>query len=124
MKRLLAILLVAVMALSLFACGGKTDKNDETGNKDNGNATESVSLAGKKYGVELEDGKYDGDYISLYKKYGDDVTIADVTEDPETGFATCADTFVTRSALTSKRRLSRVKLQPVRKADLPTVKSA
>ena len=86
MKRLLAILLVAVMALSLFACG-KTGDNDETGNKDNGNADAAVSLAGKKYGVELEDGKYDGDYISLYKKYGDDVTIADVTEDPETGFA-------------------------------------
>ncbi len=90
MKRLLAMLLVAVMALSLFACGGNGDSNQTTGTDKGDDKTpvaQTQSIAGKKYGVELEDGKYDGDYISLYKKYGKDITIADVTEDPETGFA-------------------------------------
>ena len=88
MKRLLAMLLVAVMALSLFACGGNGNNDQTTGqNGDDTPTAQTQSIAGKKYGVELEDGKYDGDYISLYKKYGKDITIADVTEDPETGFA-------------------------------------
>lgn len=30
--------------------------------------------------------EYNKDYTSLYEKYGKDITIADVTEDPETGF--------------------------------------
>ena len=89
MKKLLALVLAAVMVFSLVACGG--DKPAETKAPETTPATtapateapelniaEQKSLANKVYGE---------DYVSLYSKFGKDVTIDQVIEDPETGFA-------------------------------------
>ncbi len=72
---ILALMLMSVMLFALAACG-PTDDPDVDGPK---GEKEYVSLVGKEYGA-------DKDYISLYEKYGKDVTIADVTED-ENGHA-------------------------------------
>ena len=90
MKKLLALVLAAVMVFSLVACGG--NKPAETNAPETTPATtapattaapelniaEQKSLANKVYGE---------DYVSLYSKFGKDVTIDQVIEDPETGFA-------------------------------------
>ncbi len=90
MKKLIALLLVAVMVLSLAACA-----SEETATTTGAAATEAPttepapteaaaviaelrSLANKEYGT---------DYVSLYSQFGKDVTIADVIEDEETGLA-------------------------------------
>ena len=89
MKKLLSLVLAVVMVLSLVACGTKpveTTAPVETTTPAAVETTESVaqniaelkSLANKEYGV---------DYVSLYSKFGKDVTIDQVIEDPETGFA-------------------------------------
>lgn len=65
MKKLLSLAMAVVMLLSVsFACLAEE--------------AEMFTLEGKEYGV---------DYTSLYSQYGKDITIADVTEDEETGFA-------------------------------------
>ena len=92
MKKLLALVLAAVMVFSLVACGG--DKASETKAPETTtpaastpapteeqvatNVAELKSLANKVYGE---------DYVSLYSEFGKDVTIDQVIEDPETGFA-------------------------------------
>ena len=91
MKKLLALVLAVVMVLGLVACGG--DKPAETTTPADTNpapvetttepqaelpVAEMKSLANKVYGE---------DYVSLYSKFGKDVTIDQVIEDPETGFA-------------------------------------
>ena len=90
MKKLLALVLAAVMVFSLVACGG--NKPAETNAPETTPATtapattaapelniaEQKSLANKVYGE---------DYVSLYSKFGKEVTIDQVIEDPETGFA-------------------------------------
>ena len=87
MKKLLALVLAVVMVLSLVACGEKpaettapveTNPAPETTAAPEAEVAELKSLANKEYGV---------DYVSLYSKFGKDVSIADVIEDPETGFA-------------------------------------
>ena len=87
MKKLLALVLAVVMVLSLVACGEKpaettapveTNPAPETTAAPEVEVAELKSLANKEYGV---------DYVSLYSKFGKDVSIADVIEDPETGFA-------------------------------------
>lgn len=65
MKKLLSLVMAVVMLLSV-ACVSFAEE------------AEMRTLEGKEYGV---------DYVSLYSKYGKDITIADVTEDEETGFA-------------------------------------
>ncbi len=88
MKRLLAMLLVAVMAISLFACntGKPADTSAQTDGGENAPVAEYKSIANKVYAVDSDaDGKYEGDYISLYEKFGKEVTIADVIEDTATG---------------------------------------
>ncbi len=75
---ILALMLMSVMVFALVSCGEKpVDPNVE-----NPGVEEKpyVSLVGKEYGE-------DKDYISLYEKYGKEVTIADVTEDETTGIA-------------------------------------
>lgn len=87
MKKLLALLLVAVMLLSIFACSPK-DENKEIINSTP--LAERKSIVGKVFGAkDDETGLYpaDADYTSLYDEYGADVTIADVVEDSETGLA-------------------------------------
>ena len=97
-KKLLSVILAAAMVLSLAGCEKKTPESASVSSAE-ASVSESVSveepvveeknpdespefavlaLAGKEYGV---------DYNSLYEQYGADITIADVTEDPETGFA-------------------------------------
>ena len=72
MKRLLALLLVVVMCVGALASCGDKKKKDDT-NPANAPAANSYV--------------YGEDYISLYDQFGADVTIDQVTEDPETGFA-------------------------------------
>ena len=86
-KRILALMLSGAMVASLTACGGNSD-SDNAGSTQAPVSTEATteapvaaevkSILGKEYGV---------DYTSLYEQVGKDITIADVTEDPETGFA-------------------------------------
>ena len=89
MKKLLSLVLAVVMVLSLVACGTKpvettapvettTPAAVETTEPVAQNIAELKSLANKEYGV---------DYVTLYSKFGKDVTIDQVIEDPETGFA-------------------------------------
>ena len=90
MKKLLSLVLAVVMVLGLVACGGgnapettapvetTTPAAVETTEPAAQNIAELKSLANKEYGV---------DYVSLYSKFGKDVTIDQVIEDPETGFA-------------------------------------
>ena len=89
MKKFLALLLALVMVLSLAACGGKTPEATDAPNTEPVAETptdpadqivyaELKSLANKEYGT---------DYVSLYSKFGDDVTIDQVIEDEENGNA-------------------------------------
>ena len=90
MKKILAMLLVIAMVLSMVACGSKTEEtqpstvggNEEvvapTDPADEVLYAELKSLNNKEYGV---------DYVSLYSKFGEDVTIDMVVEDPATGNA-------------------------------------
>lgn len=86
MKKFAALVLAALMTVSLFACTTKPNNPANTsgnGDSTSGPADSNVipaedkgninyyNFSGKKYGE-------DGDYISVYDKYGKDVTIADV----------------------------------------------
>lgn len=79
MKKILALLLAALMVLSFAACN-KPAEEPENPSSDVKELVdpEYLTLNNKEYGV---------DYVSLYSKFGKETTIADVTEDPETGFA-------------------------------------
>ena len=88
MKKLLSLVLAVVMVLGLVACGGNAPETTapvetnpaapETTAAPAADVAELKSLANKVYGE---------DYVSLYSKFGKDVTIDQVIEDPETGFA-------------------------------------
>ena len=92
MKKLLALVLAVVMVLGLVACGGNTTPTTTAPAQANPSEpvetttapvaekpiAELKSLANKVYGE---------DYVTLYSKFGKDVTIDQVIEDPETGFA-------------------------------------
>ncbi len=87
MKKALALLMALSMVFSLAACGetGSTSTAPSTSTTVSSEeeqvlapVAELKSLANKEYGT---------DYISLYEKFGKDVTIADVIEDEETGTA-------------------------------------
>ena len=76
MKKLVALLMTLVMVLAAVSFAG----------------AESVDAAQIAESPEFQvmtlgNFKYGEDYTSLYEKYGKDITIADVTEDEETGFA-------------------------------------
>ena len=98
-KKVLALLVAAMMIVSaLAACGNNNQQPtvDPTPSTDPTPApvdptpapveptepeyvpTAAQAVAGKEYGV---------DYTALYEKYGKTCSIADVTEDPETGLA-------------------------------------
>ena len=89
MKKFLALLLALTMVLSLVACTGgeneETQPNETQGKvenptqpKDTADIAELKSLNNKEYCV---------DYVSLYSKFGKDVTIDQVIEDTATGNA-------------------------------------
>ena len=98
-KKVLALLVAAMMIVSaLAACGNNNQQPtvDPTPSTDPTPTpvdptpapveptepeyvpTAAQAVAGKEYGV---------DYTALYEKYGKTCSIADVTEDPETGLA-------------------------------------
>ena len=100
-KKLLSVILAAAMVLSLAACEKKaassvSESVSSTSVSESVSASveepveevdpdwvpefDVMSLEGKEYGL-------DKDYVRLYEYIGKDITIADVTEDPDTGFA-------------------------------------
>lgn len=89
MKKILALLLVAVMALSLVACGGETvETTTATGNTEAPATTEEVVAEEVISSIQMLNGKeYGVDYVSLYEQLGADVTIDQVIEDTATGLA-------------------------------------
>ena len=90
-KKFLALLLVGCM-FAMTACGNNAEPapSQESSAAVESSASSSAAevtpevveevktLVGKEWGV---------DYTSLYEQFGKEVTIADVTEDPNTGFA-------------------------------------
>ena len=85
-KSLAAVLALAMTAGMLTACGDTTASVSESTSTDVTDPADEywcdefdvMSLSSKEYGT---------DYTSLYEAVGKDITIADVTEDPDTGFA-------------------------------------
>lgn len=95
MKKILALLLVAIMVFALAACK-PTETKDPTGtgttpvNTDSTGTTPVDTTEPEAVIAELRplvNKEYGTDYVSLYSKFGKDVTIEEVIEDPETGFA-------------------------------------
>lgn len=87
MKKFAALVLAALMTVSLFACTTKPNNPSGTSGGDSTTIPSGIpdvdngdinyyNFDGKKYGE-------DGDYISVYDKYGKDVTIADVKKNSE-----------------------------------------
>ena len=108
MKRFFAAVLTLVLVLQLAACSGKPEKTSEADTTvPTSTETEPVSTEpttepepteaepdpleiywdGEFAEMVLDRYTYGKDYESLYDSFGRDITIADVTEDPETGFA-------------------------------------
>ena len=95
-KNVLALLLVGCM-LAATACGDGGNKSTGTPSTESSAVAENSSEVQSSESEESEavvaelkslvNKEYGTDYISLYEQFGEDVTIADVTEDPETGFA-------------------------------------
>ncbi len=82
MKKLLALLLVAVMLVSAVACTGNPTPGPDTGTTppDGGDKTPVDPLADY---ISLDDKVWGEDYTSLYEKFGKEVTIADVKENED-----------------------------------------
>ena len=76
LSSILAMMLALIMVLSFASCAPADGGNDDV--TPGGDEADWITLNGKEYGE-------DKDYISLYEKYGKDITIADVTEDEATG---------------------------------------
>ena len=72
MKKLMALLMTLVMVIGMFSFAGAESAEEVE--------PEFITMTLGNY-------KYGEDYTSLYEKYGKNITIADVTEDEETGFA-------------------------------------
>lgn len=94
-KKMLALLLSFCMVVTLSACTqngeGSTTSDAASSGEPSGSGSGSVEPTPAEYvptGAQMIAGKEFGkDYISLYDKFGGEVTIADVKEDPNTGFA-------------------------------------
>ena len=80
MKKLVALFLTLAMVLSMFGFAGA----DEAAIVESPEFT-TMTLKNHTYGDKANN--FEGDYTSLYEKYGATVTIADVEEDEETGLA-------------------------------------
>ncbi len=114
MKKYFAAALALLLILQLAACGGKPGKTSEAETTTREATTEAETTTQEATTREvtteeeptepepdpleiywdsefapmvLDRYNYGRDYESLYESFGRDVTIADVTEDPETGFA-------------------------------------
>jgi ABC-type oligopeptide transport system substrate-binding subunit len=92
MKKLLALLVALLMVFTVVACGEKpattTEPAPEATAAPAPKVVDPADIANQSEFDVMTLGKYEygKDYTSLYEKYGKDITIADVTEDPETGF--------------------------------------
>ena len=84
-KKLLALLLVAVTAVSCIACGDNNAVSTET--KEASSETQQVAEPVFE-DVDVADAVVHSDFTSVYDKIGANVTIDMVTEDPDTGLAT------------------------------------
>ena len=76
MKKLLALLMALAMVFAMFSFAAAEDW--DLANIPDQGEFQTMTLGSKVYGE---------DYTSLYSKYGASITIADVEEDEETGFA-------------------------------------
>jgi peptide/nickel transport system substrate-binding protein len=91
-KSLAAVLALAMTAGMLTACGDTTASVSESTSTDS-SVSETVTDPADEYWCDefdvmsLSSKEYGTDYTSLYEAVGKDITIADVTEDPDTGFA-------------------------------------
>ena len=101
MKKTLSLLLALVMVLSLAACGNSnTPSSNEPSNApaaeptaapegNSGNEEPAEEPASEIVYAEkkpLVGAQFGTDYVSLYDQFGADVSIADVIEDPDTGY--------------------------------------
>lgn len=111
-KKFLAFALAAAMTMSMAACGnepGESSENSSQGTSENSSGSSESGSGSEESGSEdasdsssqdeadanvvdaelksLSGKEYGTDYVSLYSKYGKDITIADVTEDEDTGNA-------------------------------------
>ena len=75
MKKLLALVMALAMVFAMFSMAS-------------GEAVDAANVADQPEFQTMTLGKYEygKDYVSLYEKYGKTITIADVEEDPDTGF--------------------------------------
>ena len=90
MKKLLSLVLAVVMVLGLVACGGNAPETTAPAETNPAAPVETTAPVAEKPIAELKslaNKEYGVDYVSLYSKFGKDVTIDQVIEDPETGFA-------------------------------------
>ena len=123
MKKILAMLLALCMVLALVACktpdtteptkapevtdapATEPEATAEPTQEPEAVLAEQKSLAGYEYGK---------DYISLYEQFGKEVTIADVEEDPETGFA-----YITKDGVKYELGLDFLTMAMVYNVDVP-----
>ncbi|MGN0785418.1 MAG: ABC transporter substrate-binding protein [Candidatus Aphodomorpha sp.] len=123
MKKILAMLLALCMVLALVACKTpdtaeptkapevtdapvtEPEATAEPTQEPEAVLAEQKSLAGYEYGK---------DYISLYEQFGKEVTIADVEEDPETGFA-----YITKDGVKYELGLDFLTMAMVYNVDVP-----
>ena len=90
MKKLLALVLAVVMVLGMVACGNTTPETTAPAETTTPAAPETTEPAAELPIAEMKslaNKVYGEDYVSLYSQFGKDVTIDQVIEDPETGFA-------------------------------------
>lgn len=90
-KKLVSLLLVGAMTAScLTACGDKTTNTNSstTTTESKATSTETASSSSATEEVDVADAITHSDYTSVYDKIGANVTIDMVTEDPDTGLAT------------------------------------
>ena len=90
MKKLLSLVLAVVMVLGLVACGGNAPETTAPAETNPAAPVETTAPVAEKPIAELKslaNKEYGVDYVSLYSEFGKDVTIDQVIEDPETGFA-------------------------------------
>ncbi len=91
MSKLLAVMLVLVLVVAMFAgCQGNKNNKDTTAANNNNGENEKKEYVYQPTGAQLVANKEygeDKDYISLYDKFGKEASIKDVEEDEDTGLA-------------------------------------
>ncbi len=124
MKKILAMLLALCMVLALVACKtpDSTTEPTEAPAVTDAPSTEPEATAEPTAEPEavlaeqksLDGYEYGKDYISLYEQFGKEVTIADVEEDPDTGFA-----YITKDGVKYELGLDFLTMAMVYNVDVP-----